>query len=125
MRVIAGEYQGDKGPANTYTPINLWDLRLLTGKTVELDIQENYTTILFVLKGSVKINNSATMNDVELAFFKQKGKTITLTAIKDTTLLVMNGEPIDEPIAGYGPFVMNTQEEIRQAIADFDTGRFK
>ena len=125
LRVIAGEYQGDKGPANTYTPINLWDLRLLTGKTVELDIQENYTTILFVLKGSVKINNSATMNDVELAFFKQKGKTITLTAIKDTTLLVMNGEPIDEPIAGYGPFVMNTQEEIRQAIADFDTGRFK
>ena len=121
VRVIAGYYQGVKGPANTYTPINLWDLRLLAGQTVELDFPENYTTLLFALKGSVKINNSATMNDAELAFFERLGKTITLTALKDATLLVMNGEPIDEPIAGYGPFVMNTQEEIRQAIEDFDS----
>ena len=111
VRVIAGDYQAAKGPANTYTPINLWDLRLLAGLTVELDIPEDYTTMLFTLKGSVKINNSATMNAVELAFFERKGKTITLTALKDATLLVMNGEPIDEPIAGYGPFVMNTQEK--------------
>lgn len=125
VRVIAGYYQGHKGPANTYTPINLWDLRLMAGQTVELDFPENYTTLLFALKGSVKINNSATMGDVEVAFFEREGRTITLTAVKDATLLVMNGEPIDEPIAGYGPFVMNTQEEIRQAIEDFDTGRFK
>lgn len=125
LRVIAGYYQGHKGPANTYTPINLWDLRLPAGQTVELDFPENYTTLLFALKGSVKINNSATMGDVELAFFEREGRTITLTAVEDATLLVMNGEPIDEPIAGYGPFVMNTQEEIRQAIEDFDTGRFK
>ena len=125
VRVVAGTYRGVKGPANTYTPINLWDLRLLAGQTVELDFPENYTTMLFALKGSVRINNSATMNDAELAFFERLGKTITLTALKDTTLLVMNGEPIDESIAGYGPFVMNTQEEIRQAIEDFDTGRFK
>jgi quercetin 2,3-dioxygenase len=124
VRIIAGNYQDAKGPANTYTPINLWDLRLLSGQTVELDIPEVYTTMLFTLKGSVKINNSATMNDVELAFFERKGKTITLTALKDCTLLVMNGEPIDEPIAGYGPFVMNTQEEIRQAIADFNFRTF-
>jgi len=123
VRVIAGYYQGLKGPATTYTPINLWDLRLLAGQTVELDFPENYTTMLFNLKGSVTINNSATMDDAELAFFEREGKTITLTALKDATLLVMNGEPIDEPIAGYGPFVMNTQEEIRQAIEDFDTGR--
>jgi quercetin 2,3-dioxygenase len=125
VRVIAGDYQGAKGPANTYTPINLWDLRLLAGQTVELDIPEDYTTMLFALKGGVKINNSATMNDVELAFFERKDKTITITALKDATLLVMNGEPIDEPIAGYGPFVMNTQEEIGQAIEDFNTGHFK
>ena len=125
VRVIAGNYQGAKGPANTYTPINLWDLRLPAGQTVELDIPEDYTTMLFALKGSVKINNSATMNDVELAFFERLGKTITLAALKDATLLVMNGEPIDEPIAGYGPFVMNTEEEIRQAIEDFNAGRFK
>jgi len=125
IRVIAGYYQGIKGPANTYTPINLWELRLLAGQTIELDFPENYTTLLFALKGSVKINNSATINDAELAFFERLGKTITLTALKEATLLIMNGEPIDEPIAGYGPFVMNTQEEIRQAIEDFDAGRFK
>jgi redox-sensitive bicupin YhaK (pirin superfamily) len=120
LRVIAGDYQGAKGPANTYTPIHLWDLRLLAGLTVELDFPEDYTTMLFVLKGSVKINNSATINDVELAFFERKGKTISLAALKNASLLIMSGEPIDEPIAGYGPFVMNTQEEIRQAIADFN-----
>jgi redox-sensitive bicupin YhaK (pirin superfamily) len=125
MRIIAGDYQGVKGPANTYTPINLWELRLPAGRTVELNFPENYTTMLFALKGNVKINNSATMNDAELAFFEQKGKTITLTALKDTTMLAMNGEPINEPIAGYGPFVMNTEEEIRQAIEDFDSGLFK
>jgi len=122
LRVIAGHYQALKGPADTYTPINLWDLRLRAGQTVELDFPDNYTTLLFALKGSVKINNSATMNDVELAFFERQGKTIVLTALKDAALLVMNGEPINEPIAGYGPFVMNTHEEIRQAIEDFDTG---
>lgn len=125
VRVIAGYYQGLKGPANTYTPINLWELRLSAGQTVELDFPENYTTLLFALKGSVKINNSATINDAELAFFECLGKTITLAALKEATLLIMNGEPIDEPIAGYGPFVMNTQEEIQQAIEDFDAGRFK
>ncbi len=125
VRVIAGNYQDAKGPANTYTPINLWDMRLPDGQTVELEIPEDYTTLLFALKGSIKINNSATMNDVELAFFERLGKTITLTALKDATLLVMNGEPIDEPIAGYGPFVMNTEQEIRQAIEDFNSGRFQ
>lgn len=122
LRLIAGNYQGTNGPAYTYTPINLWDLHLQAGITVELDVPEDYTTLLFNMKGSVAINNSAMMNDVELAFFERKGKTISLTALEDATLLFMNGEPIDEPIAGYGPFVMNTQQEIRQAIADFNYG---
>lgn len=125
VRVIAGTYQGVKGPATTYTPINLWELRLLAGQTVELNVPENYTMLLFALKGSVTINNSATLNDAEIAFFERKGSAIILTVLKDATLLVMNGEPIDEPIAGYGPFVMNTQEEIRQAVEDFESGRFK
>jgi hypothetical protein len=122
LRVIAGYYQGIKGPSVTYTPINLWDLRLLAGHTVELTFPEGYTTLLFNLKGNVKVNNSASMSDAELAFFERQGTTISLTALTNATLLVMNGEPINEPIAGYGPFVMNTQEEIRQAIEDFDTG---
>ena len=120
IRVIAGAYRGVEGPAKTYTPVNLWDLRLSAGQTVELDLPEGYTTLLFALRGSVDINNSAPLNDVELAFFDQNGKTISLAARKDAMILVMNGEPIDEPIAGYGPFVMNTEEEIRQAIADFN-----
>lgn len=121
LRIIAGYFQGVKGPSITYTPINLWDLRLLAGHAVELTFPEGYTTLLFNLKGKVKINNSATISDAELAFFEQKGTTISLTALTNATLLVMNGEPINEPIAGYGPFVMNTQEEIRQAIEDFNT----
>lgn len=124
IRIIAGDYQGIKGPASTYTPINLWDLRLSAGQTLELDFPENYTTMLFALKGSVKINNSSTLNDVELAFFEREGTTISLTALKNATLLVMNGAAINQPIAGYGPFVMNTQEEIQQAIKDFNAGRF-
>lgn len=119
MRIVSGKYRDVKGPANTYTPVNLWDLRLPGGQTVEVDFPEHYTTMLFALKGSAKINNSATLGEVELAFFERAGKTVTLTALEDTTILVMNGEPIDEPIAGFGPFVMNTQEEIRQAIKDF------
>jgi redox-sensitive bicupin YhaK (pirin superfamily) len=119
MRIIAGFYEGIRGPANTYTPINLWDLRLSAGQTVELDLTESYTTILFALKGSVEINHSGTLNEVELAFFERDGRRITLTAHKNSILLLMNGKPIDEPIAGYGPFVMNTQEEIRQALTDF------
>ena len=124
IRIIAGDYQGIKGPASIYTPINLWDLRLSAGQTLELDFPENYTTMLFALKGSVKINNSSTLNDVELAFFGREGTRISLTALKDATLLVMNGAAINQPIAGYGPFVMNTQEEIQQAIKDFNAGRF-
>lgn len=119
LRIIAGDYEGRKGPARTYTPVNLWDLRLSAGQTVELDLPEDYTTILFALKGRVEINRSALLNDVELAFFERNGTRLTLTARTNSILLLMNGKPIDEPIAGYGPFVMNTPEEIRQALADF------
>lgn len=119
IRVIAGIYKDLKGPANTYTPIDLWDLRLSAGQDLVLDLPENYTTILLALHGRVEINRAATLNDAEVAFFKREGNNITLNAVTDSTLLLMSGEPIAEPIAGYGPFVMNTQEEISQAIADF------
>lgn len=119
IRVIAGIYKDLKGPANTYTPIDLWDLRLSAGQNLALDLPENYTTILLALHGRVEINRAAALNEAEVAFFKREGNSITLNAVTDSTLLLMSGEPIAEPIAGYGPFVMNTQEEISQAIADF------
>lgn len=120
IRVIAGSYQDVKGPADTYTPVNLWDLRLSAGQTLALDLPENYTTILLALHGCLQINREAMLNEAELAFFENRGDRIELNAVSDSILLVMNGEPIAEPIAGYGPFVMNTQEEIRQAMADFN-----
>jgi redox-sensitive bicupin YhaK (pirin superfamily) len=120
VRVIAGIFKDLKGPANTYTPIDLWDLRLSAGQTLTLDLPENYTTILLALHGRVEINRAATLTDAEVAFFEREGNSIMLNAVIDSTLLLMSGEPIAEPIAGYGPFVMNTQEEIRQAIADFN-----
>jgi hypothetical protein len=79
---------------------------------------------VLVLKGKAKVNDAETVNAAELVMFERDGKEISIEAIEDATLLLMNGEPIDEPIAGYGPFVMNTQEEIKQAITDFNAGRF-
>lgn len=125
MRVISGIYEDLKGPAKTYTPINLWDLRLSTGQTLTLDLPETHSTVLFALKGNVDINRTAALTDAELAFFDRKGKTIELSARADSTLLIMSGEPIDEPVVGYGPFVMNTQAEIRQALADFGYPDYK
>jgi redox-sensitive bicupin YhaK (pirin superfamily) len=120
VRVIAGVFKDLKGPANTYTPIDLWDLRLSAGLALELGVPDNFTTILFALQGRVEINRDAVLNAAEAAFFEREGGSILLNAVTDATLLLMSGEPIVEPIAGYGPFVMNTPEEIRQAVTDFD-----
>ncbi len=123
VRVIAGEFEGAKGPARTFTPINLWDLRLNVSHHVDLSLPEGYTTALFVLRGEVTLNASETANEAELALFDRDGKHITIEARKDATILVLNGEPIEEPVVGYGPFVMNTQAEIRQALEDYQSGR--
>lgn len=120
VRVIAGVFKDLKGPANTYTPIDVWDLRLSAGLALELGVPDNFTTILFALQGRVEINRDAVLNAAEAAFFEREGGSILLNAVTDATLLLMSGEPIVEPIAGYGPFVMNTPEEIRQAVMDFD-----
>jgi redox-sensitive bicupin YhaK (pirin superfamily) len=123
-RIIAGAYNGTKGPARTVTPLNLWDLRLAAGHRTELTLPDGHTTIVLVLKGSVAVNGGETVNAAELALFERAGERIALEARADSTLLLMSGQPIDEPIVGYGPFVMNTQAEIDQAMADFQAGRF-
>ena len=123
VRVIAGEYAGKIGPANTFTPINLWDVRLKTGQHVELGVPEGHNTLLFVLSGQVEPDGGEPLGDAGLAIFDRGGDSIALTASRDSKLLLLSGEPINEPVVAHGPFVMNTEAEIRQAFEDFRAGR--
>jgi redox-sensitive bicupin YhaK (pirin superfamily) len=123
LRVIAGEYGGTRGPARTFTPVNVWDARLGAGERVELDFPAGYTTLLAVLKGKVTVEGTA-ISGPALAVLERAGTRAAMEAFEDASVLVLNGEPIDEPVVGYGPFVMNSQDEIRQAFEDFHAGRF-
>ena len=123
LRVIAGEYGGARGPAETYTPINMWDVRLASGATATLDQPEGWTTLVVVLDGTVMVNGEV-LRAAEMATLSTAGSGLSIEANGDAKLLVLGGEPIDEPVVGYGPFVMNSQAEIGQAINDFNSGRF-
>ena len=123
LRVIAGKYQRENGPAATRTPINLWDISLKAGKTVELDVPEGHTTVIFSLDGLVKVSAQELIGEAELAVLETAGTKIILEAQKDSKLLFMGGEPINEPMVGLGPFVMNTRQEITQAFLDYDEGK--
>ena len=122
-RIVAGNYEGATGPAQTFTPVDLWDLRLRAGHKVALRLTDGFTALVFVLKGCVLMNGPEAVRTAELATFERAGEQIVLDPQEDATLLVMSGEPIGEPIVGYGPFVMNTREEIGQAMADYAAGR--
>lgn len=118
-RVIAGQFQGHKGPARTFTPIELWDLRLARGARVELSLPEGHNTALFVMGGNLRLNASKIASEAELAVLDRGGGDLAVEAQSDSSALVLSGEPIHEPVVGRGPFVMNTEEEIRQAMRDF------
>jgi redox-sensitive bicupin YhaK (pirin superfamily) len=122
-RVIAGELLGAKGPARTFTPINVWDVRLNRDADLTLDLPAGHTAMLVVLGGHVTVNGSQEAGEAEMVLLDREGSDVAIHADGDATLLVLTGEPIDEPIAGYGPFVMNSEAEIRQAINDFNAGR--
>lgn len=124
LSVIAGEYAGHAGPARTFSPINAWDLRLNRGGTTTLDVPAGHTTMLVVLSGTVQINGTKVAREAELVIFEREGTDITLEANNDAKLLVLTGEPINEPVVGHGPFVMNTEDEIRDSIAGFQNGTF-
>jgi quercetin 2,3-dioxygenase len=123
VRVIAGTYNETKGPAHTFSPLNLWDVRVNGGSRAEFKVPEGYTTALFVMKGRIKLPAGETVKEAELAVLDKKGELFAFEAVENTTLLVLNGEPIDEPVVGYGPFVMNSEAEIRQAMVDYNTGK--
>jgi len=129
LRVIAGDYDGHRGPARTFSPINVWDVRLAAGKTISLPQPEGWTTLVVVLAGTVQLNgdapdNGSVLRAAQMATLSTAGTDVTIEASGDAKLLLLAGEPIDEPVVGYGPFVMNSQQEIIQAIADFNGGKF-
>jgi redox-sensitive bicupin YhaK (pirin superfamily) len=123
LRVIAGEFRGVKGPARTFTPVHLYDLRVKAGHRAEVTVPAGFNTAVFVLQGEVSIKGSGPVKEAELARFDRTGERIVIEATADTILLVLAGEPINEPVARYGPFVMNTQQEIVEAVHDYQAGR--
>ncbi|CRY53727.1 pirin family protein [Yersinia intermedia] len=124
LRVIAGDYANARGPAHTFSPLNVWDIRLNPGKVAEFSLPVGWNTALIVLRGSVLVNGDAIARDAEMVLLDAAGSNVTIEANNDALLLILSGEPIDEPIVGYGPFVMNSQQQINEAIADFNSGRF-
>jgi len=125
VRVIAGEYAGHRGPARTFTPIDVWDLRLAAGGKATLRFAQDRMLALVVLRGTVQVNDAEIAREAQMVLLDRKGTEVAIEANGEATVLVLSGEPIDEPVVGYGPFVMNTEDEIRQAIDDFNNGKFE
>ena len=124
LRLIAGRFEGHQGPAKTFTPIDVWDMRLNAEKSLTLDIHDGRNTALVVLRGTVQVNGRERVEAGQLALFDRAGEQLHLHANQDAVVLLLSGEPIDEPIVGHGPFVMNSEQEIHQAFNDFHSGRF-
>ncbi|SDO03560.1 hypothetical protein SAMN05216517_115133 [Janthinobacterium sp. OK676] len=124
VRVIAGDFAGQHGPARTFSPMQVWDVRLAQGKLTELPVAKGWSTALIVLHGTVLVNGESVVREAQMALFERDGDSITVEANNDAVVLLLSGEPIDEPIVGHGPFVMNTEAEIAQAFEDFNSGRF-
>ncbi|MBJ6366735.1 pirin family protein [Snuella sedimenti] len=124
VEVIAGEYNGNKGPASTFSPIHMYNVKLKKGAKTQLTLPENYTTALLMVEGDAKVNDSTETPQDHFIMFSNDGDTFTVEALTDTTMLVLSGAPLNEPIAAHGPFVMNTQEELIEAFQDFNTGKF-
>jgi len=123
-RIIAGELNGVCGPAQTFTPVNVFDVRLAAGSKVELALPTGHNSSLVLLKGDLEVNSSKTLQgEAQMAVLSPSGDSVALEAKADTVLLVLSGEPINEPVASYGPFVMNTKAEIMQAIEDYQAGK--
>ena len=124
VRIISGEFHHVQGPAQTFTPIHLWDVQMNKASHLELPLRPGFTTAILVLNGRALVNEQTELSASQLVLFEREGNAVLLETRESANFLVLHGEPIDEPIVGQGPFVMNTQKEIIQAVTDFQEGRF-
>jgi quercetin 2,3-dioxygenase len=124
VRVIAGELDGHHGPARTFTPMHVWDLRLNRDGKARLDLPDGWNSMLVVLRGTIEVNKAEIAREGQLVLLGAEREGVVVESNNDAVVLVLSGQPIDESIVGHGPFVMNTEAEIRQALHDFSTGQF-
>jgi redox-sensitive bicupin YhaK (pirin superfamily) len=124
VEIIAGEYQGVKGPASSFSPVHMYNAMLMQGTGANFSFNKSYNTGMLVIEGEIEINNSITSPEDHFILFGHDGEEINIKALKDSKILVLSGEPINEPIAPYGPFVMNTESEIKKAYEDYYNGKF-
>jgi redox-sensitive bicupin YhaK (pirin superfamily) len=124
IEIIAGNYKGMNGSATTFSPVNLFNAKLPAGIAADFSFSENFNTGLLVIEGEIKINNSIAVAGDSFVLFKHDGETFKIEALKNSIVLIMSGEPIDEPVASNGPFLMNTEAEIQEAFDDYYSGKF-
>ncbi len=124
VEIIAGEYQGMKGAASTFTPIHLYNVRLNKGGKAVFNFPAHYNTALLLIEGEIVVNGTEQVPTDHLALMANEGEKIEIEAADNAVVLVLSGEPIGETIAAHGPFVMNTREELVQAFNDFNSGKF-
>lgn len=123
INIIAGDLNGIKGPATTYSPVNLWDIKLNAGGSIVVEVAAKHNTALLLIEGNATVNGEV-VKEHSFVLFKNEGDAIEISTNENAVLLLLSGEPLNEPIASYGPFVMNTQAEIYEAIEEFQNGKF-
>lgn len=124
IEIIAGEYKGLKGNASTFSPINMFNIKAKKGAVTNFTFPNNFTTLLLVIDGAIKVNDSEIVSTNHLVLMNKDGEDFNVEITEDATVLVLSGEPLNEPIAHYGPFVMNTEAELQEAFLDFQAGKF-
>ena len=124
VEVIAGSFEGNNGPAKTYTPINIYRVYVNAGGTISFNFNQQHNTGFLVVKGNITVNDKTQAQENEFVLFNHSGTDIKVSATEEAEFIVLDGEPLDEPVVQYGPFVMNTPDEIREAIIDFNSGKF-